>query len=591
MRIDELLRPELILCRRTGAQSHPLLQELCEKVRSASGAITTQEILDTLGKQHPDPLPLGKGIVVYHLRTEKVSELTIGMATCPDGIADLSAPDTMPVRVVTLFLTPKKHAERYLSALAAIVEALSTPEVMERVVAAEGPQDVIAAFSPEEILALLADEGALEGKVTQMLFRMTPPELADLLEDASPKARGRCLVSLPPSRAAEVTRLMGLIPFSATLRRIPPDAAARILSFVPSSRCADVLQRLQPEEQALILKHLSKGGRKDIQLLLRYPPHTAGGIMTPEVLTVRDDTPVSEAMKRIAAFPDRRQTCVYVTSTEGKLLGWCQFHALAGAGPDRPVREFMKTDPPTTGPEKDQEGLFHILAKDEAQSVAVLGGDGTLVGVVTEDSLLSAMEQELNEDLQHMVGSKMVDPLHTPTGTRVKLRMPWLLLTLGGELMIALAITKLFGDISHRMPLLYAFLPAIMATGGNVGLQATTMVIRGLGMGKLKPKHTARIVLGEVKLGVLLGMICGAVAATTAYLIHWGEAEVLRVCCAVFLAMVSATLATSLVGTVEPIVLHRLKQDPATACGPFVTMFNDMFGTLVYLLIASLLFR
>ena len=115
------------------------------------------------------------------------------------------------------------------------------------------------------------------------------------------------------------------------------------------------------------------------------------------------------------------------------------------------------------------------------------------------------------------------------------------------------------------------------------------MVIRGLGMGTLKRRHTLRILLGEVRLGLLLGLSCGVLAALTAYLINWNEAEVLKISAAVFLAMVSATLATSFVGTLEPILLHRLKMDPATACGPFVTMFNDIFGSLIYLLIAMLM--
>ncbi len=589
MRIDELLRPELILCRHPSAQSQTLLQELGERVRATGAALPAQEILETLGKRkHAEPLPMGKGMVVYHLRTEKISELTIALVTCPGGIPDLPAPDGAPVQVVTLFLTPKKHSERYLAALAAIVEALSTPEVLSRVVEAERPEDVIAAFSPEEILERLDSPGGMDAKVSQMLSRMTPRELADLLDDASPKVRGHCLTALQPPRAAEVTRHMGLASLAATLRRVAPDAAARILSFVPTSRCADVLQRLTPEEQAFILKHLSNANR--VQSLLTHAPHTAGGIMTPEVLSVRDGATVAETLKRVGEFKDRRQTSVYVTSPDGKLLGWCQFHALAAAEPSKPITEVMRPDPPTAGPGKDQEELFHILAKDEAQSIAVLSADGGLMGVVTEDALLGAMEQEANEDLQSIVGSKMVDPLHTPTSLRIRLRMPWLLLTLAGELFIALVITKVFRKTLEQNAVLSAFMPAIMATGGNVGLQATTMVIRGLGMGKLKPKHTARIIFGEMKLGIFLGVVCGILAGLTALGLHWGDPQVYRICLAVFLAMVSATIATSLVGTIEPLAMHRFHFDPATACGPFVTMFNDMFGCLVYLTIAHMLF-
>jgi magnesium transporter len=200
------------------------------------------------------------------------------------------------------------------------------------------------------------------------------------------------------------------------------------------------------------------------------------------------------------------------------------------------------------------------------------------------------MEQEANEDLQQIVGSKFVDPIHTPFGLRIRLRLPWLLLTLSGELVIALVIAKVFRATLEKAAVLAAFMPAIMATGGNVGLQSTTLVIRSLATGRLKPRHAMRLVLGELRLGVVLGLACGVMAGGAAYLINWGQVEAFRVGVSVLLALLSATLATSLAGTAVPILLHRMKLDPAMACGPFVTLFNDMFGSLVYLFIAMLLF-
>jgi magnesium transporter len=134
-------------------------------------------------------------------------------------------------------------------------------------------------------------------------------------------------------------------------------------------------------------------------------------------------------------------------------------------------------------------------------------------------------------------------------------------------------------------------MPAITAAGGNVGLQSTTLIVRGLGMGTIRRGQFARVLWTELRLGMLLGVTCGVAAAGVAILIEHRHpwAVVLKLGLAVFLAMVSATGATSIVGAVEPMVLHRFRFDPATACGPFVTMFNDLFGTTVYFLIATLL--
>ncbi len=598
MRIDELLKPGLVCCQLPKSPSRAVLQELASRVQATGIPIPSQELLDLLDKRkNPAPIPMGKGIVIYHLRTERVPELTIALATCPEGVADLQAPDALPVQAIALFLAPKKHSELYLSALAAMVEALSTPEVMARVAAAQGPEEAILCFHPDasnlergRILSKLTEEGVLDNKIGPMLSRMSPAELADLLDDLPPRDRGRCLGVLEPTRAADVTHHMPLVPLTATLRRMPAAAAARILSYVPSSRCTDVLQRMPLEEQSAVLKQLGNGTHKAVQWLLKYPPYTAGGIMTPEVLSVPEGATVAEALRKIAGFQDRRQTDVYVTTAEGGLVGWCQFHDLAGAEPGRPVADFLKRNIPTVPPERDQEDLLKLLAHDEAQSIAVVGASGKLFGIITEDALLSAMEQEANEDLQQIVGSKFVDPIHTPLDLRVRLRLPWLLLTLTGELVIALVIAKVFRATLERAAVLAAFMPAIMATGGNVGLQSTTLVIRSLATGRLKSRHAMRLVLGELKLGVILGLACGLLAGGAAHLITWGHGDAVKVGVCVLLAMLSATLATSLAGTAVPILLHRMKRDPAMACGPFVTLFNDMFGSLVYLFIAMLLF-
>jgi magnesium transporter len=212
-----------------------------------------------------------------------------------------------------------------------------------------------------------------------------------------------------------------------------------------------------------------------------------------------------------------------------------------------------------------------------------------MLGVVTLQDIVEVIQQEASEDMHKMAGSVVVDSLTTPTLVRYRMRLPWILLTLGGELFIALVISKVFRETLERAAVLAAFMPAIAAAGGNVGLQSTTLIVRGLGMGTIRMSQFMRVLWTELRLGVLLGVTCGLAAAVVAILLERGNPSVGKLGISVFLAMVSATGATSIVGAVEPMVLHRLKFDPATACGPFVTMFNDLFGTSVYFLIATLM--
>ncbi|OGS26518.1 MAG: magnesium transporter [Elusimicrobia bacterium RIFCSPHIGHO2_02_FULL_61_10] len=478
--------------------------------------------------------------------------------------------------------------------MSALLRQLSKPDLMEESVAAENPEQVIAILSSESTSPDMATVSALfaggqDGAepAAQILARTPPAYLAELVEDLTPADRSQFLAKLDPVRAAQVVDQMHLIPAAAAIRRMSSEASARILGYVEIAHCAVILRQLNPEEQAAILKHLTARERTGVQTVLKYPPSTAGGIMTPEVLSVKEDATVADALNAMASFPDRRQIDIYVINSQGRLAGKCLIHDLLGVQPHAKISAVMQQNMTTVQPERDQEELRHMVARSDLRSMPVVGPQGNLLGVVTEDDILDVVEQEAGEDIALMVGVKMVDPIHTPIQTRIRMRLPWLLLTLGGELFIALVISKFFSSTLERAVVLAAFIPAIMATGGNVGLQSTTMVIRGLGMGTLKPKHTWRLISGEVKLGFLTGLGCGLIAALVAYLINWNYHEVLKVSFSVFLAMVSATFATSLIGTLEPIVLHRLKFDPATACGPFVTMFNDMFGSIVYLLIAS----
>ena len=181
-------------------------------------------------------------------------------------------------------------------------------------------------------------------------------------------------------------------------------------------------------------------------------------------------------------------------------------------------------------------------------------------------------------------------PIYTPTLTRIKLRTPWLLLTLVGELFIALIIVNVFQPTLQKVAILAAFMPAIMATGGNVGIQTTTIVIRSMGMGTITFSQIYKLVISEVKVGLSIGIICGLVAAIAGAIISKNETQFVKLAFAVFIAMVSATLATSFVGAASPLLLQKFKFDPAAASGPLLTMFNDIFGSLVYLFIAMLIF-
>jgi magnesium transporter len=297
--------------------------------------------------------------------------------------------------------------------------------------------------------------------------------------------------------------------------------------------------------------------------------------MTRNFVTVGPETTARQVIQSIQGAVDPHTVdFIYVIDPEGHLLGISSLARLMLHKPDEPIGSFMRKEISFVGPETDQEEVAKLAQKYRIRAVPVVGADLKMLGVVTLQDIVEVIQQEASEDMHKMAGSVVVDSLTTPTLTRYRMRLPWILLTLGGELFIAVVISKIFGDTLAKAAILAAFMPAITAAGGNVGLQSTTLIVRGLGMGTIRMGQFMRVLWTELRLGMLLGVTCGLAAAGAAMLIEHSYPSVFKLGIAVFLAMVSATGATSIVGAVEPMVLHRMKFDPATACGPFATLLH-----------------
>ncbi|MFI5324112.1 MAG: magnesium transporter, partial [Thermodesulfobacteriota bacterium] len=209
------------------------------------------------------------------------------------------------------------------------------------------------------------------------------------------------------------------------------------------------------------------------------------------------------------------------------------------------------------------------------------------IGRITADDIMDVVTEEASEDILQMAGvGETLHPIFTTIRSKIRLRIPWLLLTICRELFIAFIIVSALRPALEKLAILAAFMPAIMAVGGNSGLQTTTIVFRSLGRGTINVKQIFKIIISEVKVGLFLGTFCGLIAAIIGGLISHHDPESFRLAIIIFISMVSATFATSIIGVTEPLVLYKLNFDPAGASGPFLTLFNDIFGSTFYLLIA-----
>jgi len=430
----------------------------------------------------------------------------------------------------------------------------------------QGIRETLSDVHPSEIVAILQNfEAKDHPKILEALDNETASEV---ILELDPEHREDILEDLDAEKIADIADEMD------------SDDAADLLGELPELTAQTVLDKMDPEEA------------KDVKPLLKYPEDTAGGIMQTELVKVSQNSTVRDTINWIRLIADEVEDfqLVFVTDDQDKLLGQIPLKELVLATPGTNVTNIMEPIEITTTPYVDQEEVARTFQKYDIFSLPVVDSRGVLLGRITADDVLDVLSEEASEDLLQMAGvGDSLHPMYTPTFTRIKLRTPWLLLTLVGELFIAFIIVYAFQPTLEKVAILAAFMPAIMATGGNVGIQTTTIIIRSLGMGTINVKQIFKLILSEVRVGLALGVICGFIAAIIGGLISYNEPQVFRLSLAVFIAMVSATLATSFIGVAAPLVLHKLDFDPAAASGPFLTMFNDIFGSVFYLFIAMLI--
>ena len=443
----------------------------------------------------------------------------------------------------------------------------------------------------EEINSYIDDGNSEAIKTT--LAEVHPSEIASVIQIIDPEKQSFILDSLDPETASEVYFELDSEQREEIITELDEEKIADIADEMESDDAADLIGELPEKKAGNVLSKMDPEEVKDVEPLLQYPNDSAGGIMQAELVKVTSDTNVRDAIHWIRLIADDLEDFhgIFVTDQAETLLGFIPLQKLVIANPSSSAESIMKKIEVSATPYMDQEEVAEIFKKYDLVTLPVVNDEGTLLGRITSDDIIDVITEEAEEDIFQFAGLKEhLHPIYTPTYERIKARTPWLLLTLIGELLIALVIIKVFEPTLQKVAILAAFMPAIMATGGNVGLQTTTIIVRSLGMGTIKAKQIFKLMLSEVVVGTALGAICGLISSIIGILISFSEPQVLRLGFAVFLAMLSATLATSLIGVAAPIILQKLKFDPAASSGPFLTMFNDIFGSLFYLLIAMLIF-
>ncbi len=364
------------------------------------------------------------------------------------------------------------------------------------------------------------------------------------------------------------------------------DEIVKILERMPADDVADLIGRLPDEMSDTILEKMKKEGSEEVEGLLRYDDDTAGGIMVPDFIALKEDTTAKEAIESLQKEHQDVEMpfYLYVVDEYGKLTGVSSLRQLVVVPPEKPLKDFMTMDVFSVQTDMDQEEVAKIVARYDILAVPVLDETNRLVGIVTVDDVIDIFRQEATEDILKMagVGEEFVETKSVLKSTRI--RLPWLFAScIGG--MIAFFIISHFEESLIRYAYLAAFIPVIMGMGGNIGTQSSTIVVRGLATGRINTRDIWTVVLKELAVGCILGLVYGFLIAAVAQ-IQYGTAAF---AISVGLAVISSMAVAALVGSLVPMAFAKINIDPAVATGPFVTTAIDVISVSFYFIIATAL--
>jgi magnesium transporter len=360
----------------------------------------------------------------------------------------------------------------------------------------------------------------------------------------------------------------------------------RILESMPADDVADIIGRLPEEKSQTILDKMKRAESEEVEGLLRYEDDTAGGIMVPDFIALREDVTASEAIESLQTEHSDVEMAfyLYVVDEYGKLVGVSSLRQLVVVSPETPLREFMTTDVFSVQTDMDQEEVARLVARYDILAVPVVDGTNRLMGIVTVDDVIDILRKEATEDILKMAGAgeEFVETKTIFKSTRI--RLPWLFASCMGGLFAFFIIGEYENSLS-KITYLAAFIPVIMGMGGNIGTQSSTIVVRGLATGRINVRDIWPVVFKELSIGVILGLVYGLLIGTVAQFRYSMEALALSVALAVICSMSIAAL----VGSLVPMGFARINIDPAVATGPLVTTAIDIISVFFYFLIATTL--
>ncbi len=424
---------------------------------------------------------------------------------------------------------------------------------------------------------------------------MPPADVAEILTDLPAEDRAVVFRILPKPFAAdcfenlelevqeEMLFAMGREDVAGILNEMAPDDRTALLEELPHAVTERLLNLLDPEQ------------RKIARTLLGYPEGSVGRLMTTNYIRIKPEWTVPQALEHVRKFGRSLETIdnLYVSDAKGVLVDDIKLRELVMADPSQTVADLMDERVTSLNANAPREEAVHVFQHYDRKVLPVVNDGGVLVGIVTVDDVLDVAIEEATEDIQRIGGVEALDLPYVDTSipALVRKRVGWLVVLFLGQTITATVIKHFEGALAQAV-VLSLFIPLIISSGGNTGSQAATLIIRAMSMGELTFRDWWLVVRREFLCGLALGITIGCIGILNTLAWAWirpgiyGE-HYLHIAMTVGAALLGVVLWGSLIGSVLPLVLRALGQDPAVASAPFVATMCDVTGLMIYFGAAS----
>jgi len=434
-----------------------------------------------------------------------------------------------------------------------------------------------------------------------VLNKMPVVEVAELLEKLeSDYDRIDVMSQFPIDRQALILADLPVTVQLSLFNAMSRKAFATIFEQMPTQAQVDFFQFLSKKAQTEILPFLSKSVRENILRLSAYPPDTAGGIMSLDYASVFERMTCAEAIAKVRADAPSKKLVyyAYVVNDEQTLLGFVTLKDLIMADPAQMIADVVHREFVFAYVDEDREEVAKKIEKYDLIAIPVVNRQMQLMGVVTHDEAIDIIRAEHTEDLEKFMGIAQRDTelnyLETSSWKHFQKRVTWVV-TLAAVGIISGMIIHNYEKALEKMLILALYMPMVADTGGNVGSQAATVIVRALALGEFSVSAWLKVIWKETKVSSLLALCLGVLAFAKVLFLSWeteipAEYSLVKIAFVISLALSFQVITATLIGAALPLIVKAFGGDPAVAASPAITTVVDITGLLIYFGVASLFF-